>query len=256
MSLCESIQHLLINLASGFSSSPLSCCNIWKSLWIQTLLCWSGLNRSLNIWNAGPHFFLSQNFGSLPVKVTIVSQWKKLEFLNMTWKGHPVASSEICCPMVALKFSSHGFRLSLDFSLNPCQSGDGNVCWLECRVSTDVMDDTLLPSWCFFLSTNHEATDVPAKGHLWVWTQGKDSYRSAPELQRRNLSIVSRLEPTNQSLLSVAHHKLRGHVALSLLLDPRTWQQGTAFALGGGGDRGRMDNFVRYWHFATSCIWN
>lgn len=201
------------------------------------------MNQSLNIWNAGPRFFLRQNFGSLPVKVTIVSQWKKLEFLNMTWKGHPVASSEICCSTAALKFSSHGFRLSLDFSLNPGQSGDGNICWLECRVSTDTMDDTLLPSWCFFLSTSHEATDVPAKGHLWVWAQGKDSYRSASELQRRNL-IVSRLEPTKQSLLSVAHHKLWGHVALSLLLDPRTWQQGTTFALGGRGDRGRTDNFM------------
>lgn len=48
------------------------------------------------------------------------------------------AGSPFYCHMVALTFSSHGFRSSLDFPLNPGQSGDGNVCWFEWKLSTDV----------------------------------------------------------------------------------------------------------------------
>lgn len=98
-------------------------------------------------------------------------------------------------------------------------------------------NDTLLPSWCLFQSTNHEATNVPAKSHLWVWTQGKDNYKSAPELQRRNFkSIVSISEPTKQSFLPVFHHMLWGYAALPLLLDPRRCQQGQCLLLGKKND--------------------
>lgn len=76
--------------------------------------------------------------------------------------------------MVALICISHRVRPSLHFSLNPAQSGDRNLCWFKCRSIN--RHNTLLPS-CFFQSANHEAKG-PAKGQLWVWTQGKDNYRS------------------------------------------------------------------------------